>query len=279
LAGTDTHVVSNKPGHRNGMHNRILSRTGVQRGLLLVLFALSVLLQGCFLDRLSTLRNQTCSFNEHFDIRIDPNFVIDLHDPVLLQKDMHLIWGAAPTSISSSDTGSTMHYLFQRVPGTTDNGSDSLLKEFSLEFDFIPADGQLRLSKISSNDLPVELLLTSTNMGLSGMDEIAEFACQVELNPFTRSMTLPLDRNWFSDLPAKNELVAIFGKPNSTLDDGNKLIYEYRLKGSDDEPQVASFVIRYDETGEKPLTLEADFNRYQMHTDILTALMKVQFSI
>ena len=272
-------MVSNKPGHRNGVRNSNLSRTVIQRGLLIVVLTLSVLLQGCFLDRLITLRSQTCSFDENFEIKIDQNIVIEFHDPVLLEKDMRLIWGAAPTSVSSSDTGSTMHYLFQRVPCIADNERASLLEEFNLDFEFIPVDGQLRLSKISSNELPVELLLAASTVSLSGMDEIAEFACQVELNPFTRSMTLPLDRSWFSELPARNELVEVFGKPNSTLDDGNKLIYKFRLKGSDEEPQIARFVIQYDETGEKPLTVEAGFNRYQMHTDLLTALMKVQFSI
>ena len=272
-------MVRDKPKHRNGARNRNLSRTRIQRGLLIAVLTLSVLLQGCFLDRLVTLRSQTCSFDEHFGIRIDQNFVIEFHDPVLLEKDMRLIWGAAPTSISGSDAGSTMHYLFQRVPIATDNGKASLLEEFNLEFDFIPVDGQLRLSKISSNDLPVELLLAASTVSLSGLDEIAEFACQVELNPFTRSMTLPLDRNWFNELPVRNELIAVYGNPNSTLDDGNGLIYKYRLKGGDAEPQIATFVIWYDETGQKPLAVEAGFNRYQMHTDLLTALMKVQFRI
>lgn len=277
-------MIRDKPKHPNNACNRNLSRTRFQRGLLVAVLSLSVLLQGCFLDRLITLRSQTCSFDEHFEVRIDKSFVIEFHDPVLLEKDMRLIWGAAPTSISGSDAGSTMHYLFQRVPnitdnGATDNGKAPLLEEFTLEFDFISVDEQLRLSKISSNDLPVELLLAASTVSLSGLDEIAEFACQVELNPLTRSMTLPLDQNWFNDLPARNELIEVFGNPNSTLDDGNGLVYKYRLKGSDAEPQIATFVIWYDETGQKPLAVEAGFNRYQMHTDLLTALMKVQFSI
>jgi len=267
MTRTETRVVS----------NRILPRTWVQRSLLIVVLALSVLLQGCFFDRLITLRSQTCSFDEHFRFRVDQNLVIELHDPVMLQKDMPLIWGAAPTSISVSDTGSTMHYQFQRMPDDTDNGQTPLLEEFNLEFDFIPVDGKLRLSEISSTGLPFDLLLGTTIVNLSDLDEFAEYTCQVRLNPFIRSITLPLDRDWFNDLPTRNELIDILGRPHSTLDDGNGLTYKYGLKGGDDKPQVATFVIWYDETGEKLLAVDTNFSRYQIHTDLLTALMKVQF--
>ena len=89
-------------------------------------------------------------------------------------------------------------------------------------------------SRVSSSDFPTDLLLAAAAIDFAGMDEIAEHACRIDINPFTRSMSLP---------PGPN------------------------------------LVIRYDETGETPLTLEAGFNRYQMHTDLLTAQLKVQFEI
>ena len=67
--------------------------------------------------------------------------------------------------------------------------------------------------------------------------------------------------------------------PDSTLDDGNGLVYNYSLKGSDVETHTARLVIWFDETGEKPLSVEAGFSRYQMQTDLITAIMKVQFKI
>lgn len=267
--------------HRNRINRQCKpsTRRGLPRGLLLLLLSFSVFLQGCFIDRLITLRSQTCSFDEHFAVNVDQNFVVELYDPVLLEKDLRLIWGAAPTTISTSDEGSTLSYLFQRVPGAANETKTTLLDEFNLEFDFIPVNGQLRLSKISSNDLPPELLLTATTISLSGLDEITAFACQVDINPFTRSMTLPLDQSWFTDMPSRDELFALLGAPDSTLDKGKGLVYQYRLKGSDADKHTASFVIWYDDAGETPLAVEADFNRYQMHTDLLTALMKVKLEI
>lgn len=252
---------------------------GIRRGLLPLLLVISVFLQGCFLDRLITLRSQTCAFDENFWVNVDQNLLIEFHNPVLLEKDMQLIWGAAPTTISSSDAGLKMHYLFQREPDRMDNGEASILEEFNLEFDFVPVDGQLRLSKISSSDLPAELLSVANSVDLSGLDEIAEYACQVEFNPFTRSMILPLDRSWFTEIPARDELITLVGTPDATLDEGIGLVYKYRLKGSDVETHTARLVIRYDETGERPLSVEAGFGRYQMQTNLLTALMKVKFSI
>jgi len=272
-------MVKNNPGHRNAVIYRKPSKAGIRRGFLLVLLFLSVLLQGCFLDRLLSLKSQACAFDENFGISIDRDAVIEFHDPVLLEKDMRLLLGASPTEILSSDTSSTMRYLFQRVPDETDNGKASILDEFNLDFDFIPVDGQLRLSKISSNDLPAELLSAAPAMSLSSLVEIGDSACQFEVNPFTRSVQLPLDRMWFDELPTRDELTRLVGTPNSTVDEGNGLVYLYSLKGSDLESHTARLVIWYDEEGEKPLVVEADFSRYRMHTDLLTALMMVQFRI
>ena len=271
--------MNNKPGCPGHARYKKPSRAGLRRGFLLAILLAMVILQGCFLDRLVTLRSQACAFDEHFEIRTVQNLEIEFHDPVFLEKDMHLIWGAAPTTISRSDRGSTMHYLFQRMPDRVGDSKASLLEEFSLEFDFTPVDGELRLSKISSNDLPAELLSAINKMNLSGFDEIAGYACQVEVNPFTRSMFLPLDTSWFNELPARNELIALYGGPESTLDEGRGLVYKYRLKGSEAETHTANLVIWYDEAGEQPLAVEGSFSRYQMHTNFLTAMMKVQFRI
>jgi hypothetical protein len=272
-------MMSRKPKQPNGSGKWSKPHTKIRSGLLLVLLTFSVLLQGCFLDRLITLRSQTCSFDEHFTITLGRNIELDFHDPVLLEKDMDLIWDAPPTAISRSETGSTMRYLFQRVADEPGIGTSSLLEEFSLEFNFIPVDGQLRLSKISSSNLPAELLIAANTISSPGLDEITDFACQAELNPFTRSMMLPLDRNWFKDIPARDELIALVGTPNLTLDEGNGIVYQYRLKSNDAKTHTARFVIWYGETGEKPLSVEAGFNRYLMYTDLLTAMMKVQFRI
>ena len=271
--------MTNRHMNRNNRRNKTPSHGGVHRGLLLLLLGFSVFLQGCFIDRLITLRSQTCSFDEHFAVNVDQNLVIELYDPVLLEKDLRLIWGAAPTTMSTSDEGSTLSYVFQRVPGEAYETKAHLLDEFSLEFDFVSVNGQHRLAKISSNDLPPELLLTAATISLSGLDEITAFACQVDINPFTRSMTLPLDQSWFGELPSRDELMTLLGPPDSTLEKDNGLVYQYRLKGSDAGKHTASFVIWYDAAGERPLAVEADFNRYQMHTDLLTALMKVKVEI
>ena len=269
----------NNTGRLDHVRDKIPARVGLRRGFLLAILLATVILNGCFLDRLVTLRSQACTFDEHFEIRTVQNLEIEFHDPVFLEKDMRLIWGAAPTTISRSDKGSTLHYLFQRLPDRVGDRQTSILEEFSLEFDFTPVDGQLRLSKISSDDLPVELLSAINKMNLSGFDEIAGYACQVEVNPFTRSMLLPLDTSWFNELPTQNELIALYGEPDSSLDEGRGLVYKYRLKSSDAETHTANLVIWYDETGEQPLVVEGSFSRYQVHTDFLTAIMKVQFRI
>jgi len=255
------------------------STRGLRHGLILFLLGFSVFLQGCFIDRLISLRSQTCSFDEYFAVSVDRNLAVEFYDPVLLEKDLRLIWGAAPTTFSSSDEGLNLSYVFQRVPGKAVNSQARLLSEFSLDFEFIPVDGQSRLSKISGSDLPPELLLAATTISLSGLDEITASACEVDINLFTRSMVLPLDQDWFTDIPSRDELIALLGLPNSTLGEGNGLVYQYSLMGSGADKHTASFVIWYDEAGENPLALEADFDRYQMHTDLQTALMKVQIEI
>ena len=271
--------MTRSPRQQIDYSDKVPSHGRKRRGLLLLLLGFSVFLQGCFIDRLITLRSQTCSFDEHFAVKVEQNLVIDLHDPVLLEKDLRLIWGAAPTAISTSEEGSTLSYLFQRVPGKADNEQGSLLDEINLEFDFVSINGQNRLSRISSNDLPPELLLTATAISLSGLDELSAHACQVDINPFTRTVALPLDQAWFHELPSRDELISLLGRPDSILGEGKGLVYQYSLKGSDDDNHTADFVIWYDESGAKPFALEAGFYRYQMHTDLETALMEVQIEI
>lgn len=263
--------------HRSS-NKHLLSRS-LRRGSIILLLGFSVFLQGCFIERLISLRSQACSFDEHFAIRIDQNLEVELYDPVLLEKDLRLIWGAPPTSMSSSNEGSTLSYLFQRLPAESVNKQPGLLDEFNLDFKFVPVKGQNRLSEISSNELPAELLLTATTISLSGLEELTTFACEVDINPFTRSLVLPLDQGWFTEIPSRDALIAMLGSPNSTLDGDNGLVYQYSLKGSDPDKYTASFVIWYDEAGETPLIVEAGFDRYQMHTDLLTAVMKVQIEI
>ena len=260
-------------------NNTSITRTRIRRGFLLTLLALAVFMQGCFFDRLITLKSQACTFDDNFGIDLDQSVVIDFYDPVLLENDIRLIWGAAPTEIINSDKGLTMRYLFQRVPGDADPGKTPLLDQFNLDFDFIPVGEDIRLSKISSNELPAELLSAIPDISLSDLDEMAEFTCGVAINPFTRSMLLPLDKSWFTEIPARDELIALVGAPNSTLDDGKGLVYEYGLKGSDVEKHTATLVIWYDETGERALAVQADFSHYQMYANLLTAIVKVQFSI
>ena len=126
-------MMSNKPGQSNGSVEWNTQPLKIRGGLLLVLLTFSVLLQGCFLERLITLRSQTCSFDQHFAITLGRSIELDFHDPVLLEKDMDLIWDAPPTAISRSETGSTMRYLFQRVADEPGIGISSLLEEFSLD--------------------------------------------------------------------------------------------------------------------------------------------------
>lgn len=47
--------MGNKPGHHNVARGKHPLWVGVRRGLLLLLLVISVLLQGCFIDRLITL--------------------------------------------------------------------------------------------------------------------------------------------------------------------------------------------------------------------------------
>lgn len=245
----------------------------------LVLFTLAVVLQGCFIDRLITLRGQTCSFDKHFDISLDSNIEINFYDPVLIEKDMDLIWGFSPTRVESSGMGKTLVYTFERIPSVLNNPESFLLEEIHLEFDFIPVNGQQRLSKIRSNELPGELLPALNAVSLSTMNTVAESACQVELNPFTRSVFLPLDPDWFSELPDRDGFVELFGAPNSMQEEGQGLVYEYRLVGNGEKSPIARLTIWYDQDGQQALLVEADFSRYQMQTDLLTANMQLQFTL
>ena len=61
-------IMTRSPRQQIDYSDKFPSHGRKRRGLLLLLLGLSVFLQGCFIDRLITLRSQTCSFDEHFAV-------------------------------------------------------------------------------------------------------------------------------------------------------------------------------------------------------------------
>ena len=75
-------MMSNKPGQSSVSGEWSAPHSKIRSVILLILLTFSVLLQGCFLDRLITLGSQTCSFDEYFAITLGRNVELEFRDPV-----------------------------------------------------------------------------------------------------------------------------------------------------------------------------------------------------
>jgi hypothetical protein len=109
------------------------------------------------------------------------------------------------------------------------------------------------------------------------MEAYAAQACEYSLNLFSRSVSVDIDASMLEDLPGQQAVVEWFGAPIETLNGGNTIVYEYRLKGSNADQPSGRIKARFDDTGEKPLQVEAQFTRYLASIDLVEGTMQMDF--
>jgi hypothetical protein len=184
------------------------------------------------------MREQMCEFDEYFSVGLDHGVEVKLHEPVLLESEVFLMVGASPTTRVITADGMTASYIFEQLQVATENPMDSIGEEFELSFLFESSDKGFLLSGIRSSEIPTELLDSALTV-LTNSSEIAQEACDMPINPFSRSMVVGIDRYMLELLPERQSVVSLLGPPIESKNNDDDLIYEFRLKGeSDDLPVV-----------------------------------------
>ena len=236
------------------------------RILLLVLCA-TLILTGCSITgRLFTIRGQMCEFDEFVVLSMDQQLEVALREPVLLERDIYLLMDALPTTRVSFPEGVVAGYVFEQVQMNPDGESAATGMEIEFSFVFIQSDGKLRLSKITSSEIPPEILASVTLLAASSAS-MAEQACDVSINPFKRSVVMEVDQEMLNLLPDRRTAMSWFGPSLRSADNNDSLVYEFKLKGNQGDRPIVRIDANYDDMGEHLETVKASFTRYDARID------------
>jgi hypothetical protein len=234
-----------------------------------LLFA-SLLLQGCLLERLFTMRDQVCEFETYFAIGNGSSIDVTMLEPVLLESDVLLAMDAPATLVTNSDTGRIFRYVFEQLGSSQEAGD---FREVHLDFEFVQVGEEFRLSRVRSSELPI----AGSALQMELAPKMAAQACETEIGLFTRNYQQELDPALLEVLPDQEKVRMLLGPPLENLvhENGAGWVYAYRLKGSADPDQVVRFTAWF--VDGSPVLLESSFARYRAQADLVTGLATTTF--
>jgi hypothetical protein len=245
--------------------------------LLLGMMLVTIVLSGCITmaSHLFTLRSQLCEFDDYFKVSLDQGVNVKLNQPVLLEREVFLMVGASPTSRVITADGMTASYVFEQLQTATESSKSSKSEAFELKFLFTPSDKGYLLSEIQSSDIPAELFESALTL-VENSNEIALQACDIPINPLSRSVEIEMDRDMLELLPARQLVVSLLGPSSESTNHNDDLIYEFRLKSESTDLPVARIDAEYGQNDELPIAIDVSFTRYQASIDVPTGTMRVK---
>ncbi|UCD82473.1 MAG: hypothetical protein JSW26_13920 [Desulfobacterales bacterium] len=222
----------------------------------IILFATTLIFNGCILDRIFRVKNQLCDFEKNFQIEISEGFRVLLHDPVMLDDDVTWLAGAEPSERNYVGNELVMTYIAEKR-GLLSSGQ----YDIPVELRFVRVDEEYRLkegylSKNLSAILTDELLTQIMQSVCRSEKSLAKQQIIVDIRSLNRSL-----------LPAKSEIIQILGPSNRNSGNDHMLAYDYVLKNNDVLDNVAVIEIQFDRLDERILRIKLKYLRYHLDAD------------
>jgi len=221
-------------------------------------FLLSALLilNGCILERIFTVKNQLCDFDRNFQIEYSEGFRVTLREPVLLDDDITWLAGAEPTEQKFAGDDLVMTYNAERKSAKPGGQYD-----LPIQLRFVRLDGEYRLkegylSKNLTNILTGKLLA-----------QIMQSVCKSEKSLVKRQIKIDIRTLDRALLPGRPEIVESLGPPNPNPAGEHTLVYDYQLKNSAAAELETTIEIKFDEADEKMLGIKVKYLRYHLDAD------------
>jgi hypothetical protein len=132
---------------------------------------------------------------------------------------------------------------------------------------------------VSSNwqrsEIPTELLDSAYTV-LTNSTEIAQQACDMPINPLSRSVVVEIDRDMLDLRPERQTVISWLGPDIESSSNSDGLTYEFQLKGEGTDFPVARIDASYGQAGELPVAIDAFFTRYHASIDVPAGTMRVK---
>ena len=221
-------------------------------------FLLSALLilNGCILDRIFTVKNQLCDFDRNFQIEYSEGFRVTLREPVLLDDDITWLAGAEPTEQKFVGDELVMTYNAER-----ESAKPGGLYDLPIQLRFVRLDGEERLKEgyLSKN---LTHILTGKLLA-----QIMQSVCTSEKSLVKRQIKIDIRTLDRTLLPGRREIVESLGPPNPIPAGEHKLVYDYQLKNTAAADLETTIEINFDGADEKMLGIKVKYLRYHLDVD------------
>ena len=96
------------------------------------------------------------------------------------------------------------------------------------------------------------------------------------MNPFSRSVVLEVDREMLNLMPARETVISWLGLSLDTAGNGDRLIYEFRLKGDEPDLPVVRIEAGYEQAGDYPVVMDASYSYYHASIDVPAGTMRLK---
>jgi hypothetical protein len=228
---------------------------------------LLIVLSGCLLNRVVTVKQQFCDFESNFVLQFDDVTELRIQNPVLLDKDILWISDSRPTSISEGNEELVMTWVIEKVMEIPEPEND-----FAIDLHFERLDDQYKLKRVRMDPV-LRQMIDSETMSQELVDTMAMNFCEAGWSFGARDVAYELSEQEIANLPGRSEIVDMLGKPSETLKSEQAYIYEFRAKNSHPEPNIARVKIWFDESGELPVKMESSYSRFAASADFIERQM------
>ncbi len=224
-----------------------------------VLLLLGSLLSGCLLTRVYEFKNQFCDYQQNFQLLLGDELMLSMRNPVLRDRDIIWLMGAAPSYREQGRDGLDLVYVIEK-----DLPQSDPQYAIPLRLRFMQQQGQylLKAGIISHN------LSSMITPGL--IDEIIVHTCDADSDFLKRSITVDLSGLDRQDVPHRSEIESALGPPGLSIEAGRVVEYQYRLKDAQPGVEKSSARIWYSEGGEQVERIHFSYFRYQFDVNFET---------
>ncbi len=243
--------------------------TNVARRAILASSALSALLvlPGCMIDRVYTMRAQMCGPEDSIRISEGDGIHVSFLKPVIRAGDVKWLAGVQPQSETYTPDALSMRYIVSKTGAS--EGEDFAVP---IELEFRKNDDEYQLAQMDvTTNMPFDL-------NPERIERMTASACENNLNPFTRSAGITLSAEDMQELPGRDEVFSLIGPPKWANDDATKLRYEFAIAGTAEDTGLVVVNLQYDELGARLLSMTGSYSHFRFSADFQSGEVSTSFS-
>ena len=224
-------------------------------------------LSGCLLQRLYSIREQLCHFEDNFQIVANEGVRILFMRPILLDKDVIWLAGAKP-----SQAKVTGNELFMRYIVVKEDVPHRAEYDIPIQLRFLQLNGAYTLKEIYINKSLTRVVTSEL------ITQCLRSVCNAEKSIVGRSVTFDLKDFDRALLLTRSEIIGILGEPNRVNDDEHKISYNYKLKSNDEIKKRSQIDAYFNASGSEILRVSVSSLRYHLEADFVTgeAILRVR---